>query len=113
MPETAPLPPRACFVLRPLPQEAHQSHARNERRQAQARHQPGRVRHAPAEHPVPRPHLHDADPHQDPRRERVQGANGPDGRRVVSVEPVERADANRHAQRRHESEPAREEELLA
>lgn len=96
----------------PLAQEAHERHAGNKANEAQGRDQGRGVGQLAAEHPVPGPHLHDAYPDQDAGGKRVEGADGPQGGRVIAVERVEHADADRHADRGRDSECERHEELL-
>ena len=52
--------------------------------------------------PVPRKHLMDADPRQNPRAERIKRPYGNQRRRIAPIEPVQHADANSHADRRDE-----------
>jgi hypothetical protein len=93
---------------RPLPQHRHDRHPRDQKEHRHGR--PRRARaHKRALQPVPRKHLVDADPREDPRAQRVQRANRHQRRGVAAVEAVEHADADGHPDGRHQREAARHE----
>lgn len=65
-----------------------------------------------SEHPVSRPHLHNADPDEDTGGEGVQCAYGDEGGPVVAVELVQDADTDAHADGGDEGEERCEDALL-
>lgn len=100
--------------LRPLAEEAHESHARHEGEHRAAGEEWTRVHEVRGRvHPVLRPHLDDADPDENTTRDGVEDRNGEDGVGIVAVELVDDTDADGHAEGRDESESAGQDALLS
>lgn len=88
---------------RPFAQQRHNSHTSNQKEHRYTNPQHTRF-HKPTMQPVPRQHLVNPDPREDPCAHCIQGTDRDERRRVTAVESVEHADTDGHPDGRDERE---------